>query len=259
MTTGFNQSAPPSSPRTRWRLMLLIAFALLVLTAGLSVWFETRFGVWISDEIDMALAALDAVLKWSGIMDIAPFLRSLGALGVVLGIAIYALGVSVAAPASLMSIALTLTYGYWAIAISWAGATLGLTLTFFIARRFFRRHVDWFCSRYPVTRGIEKALDNNGFWLVFLMRQSPILPFAPQNYLFGMLNVSARDYLIASALGIIPGTIAKIFIIESARASTTSGASWLQFGLAAVGIGATIAIMAWIGRYVRRELDAQTG
>ncbi|MEO0920181.1 MAG: hypothetical protein AAFX98_05720, partial [Pseudomonadota bacterium] len=66
-----------------------------------------------------------------------------------------------------------------------------------------------------------------------------------------------RDYLLGSGLGIVPGTIAKIYVFESARGAISGELSTVQIALVVVGITATLVVMAWVGQYVRRELNAQ--
>lgn len=242
-----NRRAPPSQPG-RWGAPSGTASALtiaLVVFIGASILGYLYAGG--------ALGTSRAEL--TGFMDsVGSSVRQAGWLGIVAIIAAYALGVIVAAPSSLMTLAVTLIYGLWAIPIAWAGAFVGLTVAFALSRTVLSKHVQWFCQRYPFTRGMEAAFQNRGFWLVLLMRQSPVIPFSAQNYLFGMLGTRIPDYLIGSAIGLIPGTVAKVIVFENARTAIDTGPDGSTLAMTALGVAATILVMCILARAVRAEL-----
>ncbi|MEN0000601.1 MAG: VTT domain-containing protein [Pseudomonadota bacterium] len=238
--------------------VIAIAFGVLLGLTIVAIFFDTPFSMSVRDNAMSVAQWAGGIFDGANIALIGETIRNWGLAGAALVTLAYAIGSMIAFPASLMTLVSVLAFGYGAILVTGIGAFLGLAASFFVARRFFQHHIGWLCARYPVTRGIEKALARNGFWIVFLMRQSPIVPFAAQNYMFGMLQTRGRDYLIGSGLGIIPGTIAKVYVFEQARNVVTGGLSPVQIGLIAVGVTATIAVMALVGRYVRRELNAHT-
>jgi uncharacterized membrane protein YdjX (TVP38/TMEM64 family) len=80
---------------------------------------------------------------------------------------------------------------------------------------------------------------------VLLMRLVPILPWEVQNYVAGLTQIAIPKYLIATALGIVPGSAALVFLGES----ITDPTSWQFF--AALGFNAIIMIGApLIARFV---------
>ncbi|MEO1701874.1 MAG: VTT domain-containing protein [Pseudomonadota bacterium] len=238
--------------------ILAIAFGVIIGLTIVAIFFDTPFSMTVRENAIWLSNAAMSIFNGHNIASLGESVRSWGIGGAVLVTLLYALGSMIAFPASLMTFISVLAFGYGAILVTGIGAFVGLTVSFFIGRHFFHQHVGWFCARYPVTRGIEKALMKNGFWLVFLMRQSPIVPFAAQNYMFGMLQTRPRDYLLASGLGIIPGTIAKIHVFESASSAVGGELSHIKLLFLGIGIAATLIVMASVGRYVRRELAAQT-
>ncbi|MEL6202391.1 MAG: VTT domain-containing protein [Pseudomonadota bacterium] len=234
-----------------------IAFGVLVGLAIVAIFFDTPFSMVVRDNVMTVGNRVGAFFSFDTVEAAGQTIRGWGFTGAIGVTLFYALGSMIAFPSSLMTFVSVLAFGYGAIVVTGVGAFMGLTASFFIGRHVFQKHIGWFCSRYPVTRGIEKAVMRNGFWLVFLMRQSPIVPFAAQNYMFGMLQTRPRDYLLGSGLGIVPGTIAKIYVFESARGAISGELSTVQIALVVVGITATLVVMAWVGQYVRRELNAQ--
>ena len=79
-----------------------------------------------------------------------------------------------------------------------------------------------------------------------LLRLSPVVPFNVLNYAFGLTRVSLRDYVVASWIGMMPGTLLYVYLGSIAgdlagaggRASRTP-AEWAFY---AVGLVATIAV-----------------
>ncbi|MEM1378807.1 MAG: VTT domain-containing protein [Pseudomonadota bacterium] len=233
------------------------AFGLLLILTALAIFFDTPYSMAIRDSAGFLIDRVTSLFAFDTVSEVGALLNSLGLAGAIAATLLYAVGAMIAFPSSIMTLVCVLAFGYGAVFVTGFGAFLGLAGSFFVARTFFQRHIDWFCTRYPVTRGIENALQSNGFWLVFLMRQSPIIPFAAQNYMFGMLQTRARDYLLGSGLGIVPGTIAKVYVFEGAASAVTDGLSPVQIALVTIGITATLAVMAIVSRFVRRELNAQ--
>lgn len=58
--------------------------------------------------------------------------------------------------------------------------------------------------------GIDRAIKKDGFKFVFLLRLSPLFPFAASNYLYGLTSVDLVPYVLASWTGMLPGTWAYI-------------------------------------------------
>ncbi len=83
-------------------------------------------------------------------------------------------------------------------------ATTGATLAFLAARYLLR---DWverqFGSRLaPIQEGFAK----NGFSYLMTLRLIPIFPFFIVNLVSGLTRVNVGTYVLATALGIIPGS-----------------------------------------------------
>ena len=211
----------------------------------------------ISYALDLPIALMDRALIVERLRELIEMTRISGGYGVLVIVLLFAAGVVVAAPSALMTYATTLVFGLWAIPISFLGAVIGLMAAFILARLALYKQISWYGQRYPTMRGIENALDKNGFWIIFLLRQSPIIPFSAQNYLFGVLRIPAVTYFVASSLGIIPGTLAKVYIFDMAnKAAMDPTTSTSTYVLGAIGVIATIFVMWLIGRGVANELKA---
>lgn len=229
------------SPRVFWVVSIAVAVALV------TIWLGHRF------DPPYDWPSRDEALRVAGrIVDAA---HGAGVMGVVGVVAAFALGVLLAVPSSIMVFAVTLVYGLWAIPIVFAGAFLGLALAFEIARTTLREDFNLFWHRHiPGTRGITNALESRGLWLVICARICPIIPFSGQNYMFGTLLTPAREYLIGSAIGIVPIILARVYVFDKAAQLVDPMPDMVDLKLFALGLIATVAIIAMLYRPVRDEL-----
>ncbi len=114
------------------------------------------------------------------------------------------------APLTLLSGA---TFGlFWGTIISIIGNTLGASAAFFISRFFLKEYViENLYSKYPTIQKYEARLFSKGIITILILRLIPLFPFNVLNYLLGVTQVTARDYLVGTAIGMIPGTIAYVY------------------------------------------------
>ncbi|QHO56078.1 TVP38/TMEM64 family membrane protein [Arachis hypogaea] len=96
---------------------------------------------------------------------------------------------------------------------------------------------------------IDKAIGENGFRVVTLLRLSPLLPFSLGNYLYGLTSVKFVPYVLGSWLGMLPGTWAYVsagafgraIIQEESDLNVLGGSNQLLtlgLGLLATGLAA---------------------
>lgn len=109
------------------------------------------------------------------------------------------------------------TFGvFWGSIISIIGNILGATAAFFVSRYFLQKYVTKnILSKYPQISTYEKRFFSHGLETVILLRLIPLFPFNALNYLLGVTQVSTRDYVLGTAIGIIPGTIAFVYFGQS--------------------------------------------
>ncbi|XP_021775281.1 uncharacterized protein LOC110739132 [Chenopodium quinoa] len=88
--------------------------------------------------------------------------------------------------------------------------TLAASIAFLIARYFARERILKLVEGNKKFKAIDKAIGENGFRIVALLRLSPLLPFSLGNYLYGLTSVKFIPYVLASWLGMLPGTWAYV-------------------------------------------------
>jgi uncharacterized membrane protein YdjX (TVP38/TMEM64 family) len=152
--------------------------------------------------------------------------------------------------------------GWGLLAVS-IGSTLGATAAFLVGRRLGRDWVQERIGGHDRLRGVDGAIAREGFKVVLLLRLSPLIPYNALNYALSLTGVGLREYVIASWLGMLPGTVLYVALGAGARslaaAMTGEGerpAAWIALGVA--GLAATAAAVWLVTRAARRALAVRT-
>jgi uncharacterized membrane protein YdjX (TVP38/TMEM64 family) len=140
------------------------------------------------------------------------------------------------------------------------GSTAGAAAAFLVARTVAR---DWVSRRIagrPKLAAIGRAVAREDFKLVLLTRLSPVLPFNMLNYALGLTGVRFGNYLLASWIGMLPGTVMYVYLGSAANSvasllSEETPRSTSQQVLFVLGLAATVAAVVIITRAARRALD----
>jgi len=171
----------------------------------------------------------------------------------------YALAVVLFVPGSALTIAGGVTFGLALGTLTvFVGANIGAALAFLIARYVLRDRVEKLLANRPALRAIDRAVETQGWRIVFLTRLSPVFPFSAQNYFYGLTGVTFTQYVAASLVGMFPGTLLYVYIgAAGAEVAEASGgaASWGQTALLVAGLVATAAVVVLVTRVARRELQ----
>ena len=124
----------------------------------------------------------------------------------VIGFLIYTISTALSLPGGLiLSLAVGLVFGRWAgtVLIVFA-ATLGATLVFLAARYLFadiaRKKMGGLAQK------INEGFTQDAFNYLLFLRLVPLFPFWLVNLAPAFTNVSLKTYVIATAIGILPGT-----------------------------------------------------
>lgn len=180
---------------------------------------------------------------WNGPQRLQELVESAGWAGAAVFVVGYAVLVLVPAPASLLTILGGALFGlWWGTLLAWSGALLG---GFLLGRRLGRPAVD------RMLRGrlqqADQVLARHGLAAVLAVRLLPLFPFTPINYASGLLGVRVRDYVLGTAIGIVPGALAY-------AAVGASGADPRGF---VIGVGGLL-VLTLLGGTVGRRLVAGT-
>ncbi|KAL4515816.1 hypothetical protein Ndes2526A_g00520 [Nannochloris sp. 'desiccata'] len=134
-----------------------------------------------------------------------------GPLGYVAYIGVYALLELFAVPAIPLTMTAGVIFGVGAgTAVVSVAATMAATGAFLIARYIARDKIAAWAEKNPKFAAIDRAIGKDGFRVVALLRLSPLLPLAASNYLYGLTSVDLGSYVLASWVGMLPGTLAYV-------------------------------------------------
>ena len=205
MTEGDGKSGAAESPAARRSPVVPIAIGIAVVI-GLVVLFRILpVGAW-----------LGAFKDW---------VRDLGFPGYVLYAVVYAACCVLFVPASLLTLGAGAVYGLGTgVAVVLAGATLGATLSFLLARTLLRDRVEAMTRGNARFRALDRAIGKEGAKIVLLVRLAPVFPFTYINYAFGLTAVRTPAYVLATLVGMIPGTFAFVFLGQAAEEAAKAGA-----------------------------------
>ncbi|XP_062073142.1 uncharacterized protein LOC133777511 [Humulus lupulus] len=139
------------------------------------------------------------------------FIEGYGPAGYALFVAVYAGLEVLAIPAIPLTMSAGLLFGSFigTIIVSISG-TLAASVAFLIARYFARERILKLVEGNKKFLAIDKAIGEDGFRVVTLLRLSPLLPFSLGNYLYGLTSVKFVPYVLGSWLGMLPGTWAYV-------------------------------------------------
>ena len=186
----------------------------------------------------------------------------MGAAGVFVFILVYAVATVLMAPGSILTIGAGFAFGLWKgfLAVS-GGATLGASLAFLVARFIARDKIEAIAQQNEKFRNIDRAIGKQGAKLIFLLRLSPVIPFNLSNYFYGLTAVRFWPYVLASWIGMIPGTFLYVYIGTAGKAAVEAAASggamrhgWQYWTFISVGLAATIAVTIWVTKIARDAL-----
>ena len=178
-------------------------------------------------------------------------------------IVFYVLATVLVLPGSLLTLAAGFLFGLgYGFAIVSFASTTGATCAFLVGRFLAR---DWVAAKLqalPRFSALDKAVGEQGAVVVLLTRLSPLFPFSLSNYGFGLTRVKLGHYVLASWLGMIPGTVLYVYLgsIASNLTSIFTGdlvdlpaSNWLFY----LGLVATVVLTIAITRIATRALNSK--
>lgn len=198
----------------------------------------------------LALSWLFPVQAW--VQAFAAWIGGMGAWGVLIYGAAYAGALVVLLPAAPFTIGAGLIYGLWGFPLALGSATLGASLAFLVSRHLVRGRVARLIANRPGLRAVDRAVAEEGWRVVVLLRLSPLVPFNLQNYACGASSIGFWPYVAATGAGIAPGCLLYVYLGVAGRAGSGGGA--LRWALVALGLAATVAVTLLVGRRARAVL-----
>ncbi len=140
------------------------------------------------------------------------------------------------------------------------GSTLGATAAFLVGRYVARDKIAKKIEGNSTFAAIDEAVADEGWKIVGLTRLSPVFAFVLLNYAFGLTKVSLGQYILASWIGMMPGTVMYVYLGYIAAEVATGGdasSGPLKWVLNIVGLIATVVVTVFVTRIAKRALDSR--
>lgn len=140
------------------------------------------------------------------------------------------------------------------------GATIGAAAAFLLGRTIGRSFVISKLKDYPQFQAVAIAIQRAGFKIVLLLRLVPLLPFNMLNYLLSVTPVSLGEYVLASWLGMMPITLALVYVGTTLKDLSDVTHGWSEFSktrwaLIALGLVVSVILIFCVTRVARRALE----
>lgn len=149
-------------------------------------------------------------------------------------------------PAPAVAMAGGYSFGTWeGFLLTWAGALLGGIISFGLSRFFGRG----FVASSARLAGLDRYVQEHGAILVFVLRLIPLVSFDAISYAAGLSGMSFRKFLLATALGMAPGTFVFVYL---GGASPGPGVWAALIGLAILATAAYLYLRVRL-KYQRRR------
>ncbi len=231
-----NTKTAPTSPLKRWAPVGIIATILIVgYLAGLNKYFSLEF---ITDNRNILMAHVEK-----------NYVLSLAAYFI-----IYTVAVAVSFPgASLITIISGFLFGWFAGGLTTIfAATLGASIIFLAARTSFGELLQEKAGKRIAK--LSKGFQEDAFNYLFILRLAPIFPFWIINLAPALFGMKLAPYVIATFVGIIPGTFAYAYLGQGLGSTIESGGSLVTPTLiAALAVLAIVSAIPLVVKHVKKN------
>lgn len=212
---------------TGWRTLPRLALGVAI--AGLAIWLALN-----RNNLDPEL--------------IESSIRDLGLWAPLAHVVLFAVATVFFAPGAIFGLAGGALFGpLWGTVLNLAGAMLGASASFLIARYVAG---DW--VRRKAGGRIERLIagvEAEGWRFVAFTRLVPLFPFNLLNYALGLTRIPLTHYALASLVCMAPGTLAYAWLGHAGREALAGDATAIRYGLVALAL---LAAVAFLPRLVRR-------
>jgi uncharacterized membrane protein YdjX (TVP38/TMEM64 family) len=173
-------------------------------------------------------------------------------------VAVYIVGTVALLPGTVLSFAGAVLFGpYEGTLYTWVGATIGATLAYLMARVLGRDFVErLFGGRFVA---FDQRIREHGFTGLLIIRLLPLFPFNAVNFGCGLTGIRLRDYVLATAIGIVPGTFVYQFLFAKFGRRILTGGLRLEY-LADPELWLAIALFAGfviVGKWLSKRVSSK--
>lgn len=187
----------------------------------------------------------------------------LGNWGVLIYFVLYIFLVGLTFPTTPLNVGAGILFPFWlgaavALAAGFVAATASFLFIRFVAGDRIRSRL----SRLPNYDDVMQLMENAGVQVVFLVRLNPFIPASLKNYGFSLAGIPLRTYLLGTALGQTPVTLAHVYLGWAGGLAMMAGNEPLsarEYVLLGVGAAFSVVLLFLISWYGRRRTKTASG
>jgi len=199
------------------------------------------------------IAAISLVYAYRGLLNVAAletWVKSAGALGPLLYMALYAVATVLFLPGAVITLAGGALFGpWWGTLYSLTGATFGAAAAFLIARYLAS---DWVHRKAGGwARQLIEGVEQEGWRFIAFVRLVPLFPFNLLNYALGLTRIGLLTYIVASYVFMFPGALAYTYLGYAGREAVAGGEGLIQKGLLALALLGAVAFLPSLVKRLR--------
>lgn len=218
-------------------------------------------GVWLRFGVLVVLLVVAAIAAWRAGVPSTDAIRAVvagsGAVGVLAFVAIYVACTLLVLPKAVLSITAGIAFGFLpGVVVVLVAATAGACAAFVVGRWLGRDAVERMAG--PHLARLDALVARYGFSAIVLMRLVPLIPFTVINYATGLTSVGFRSYAAATAIGIVPGTVAYVALGAFGASPTSPAFIAAVIALAVLTVGGML-IARRRGARERRAVTERDG
>lgn len=140
------------------------------------------------------------------------------------------------------------------------GASIGAGAAFLLGRTIGKSFVVSKLKDYPQFRSVAIAINRSGFKIVLLLRLVPLLPFNMLNYLLSVTPVPIGEYMLASWLGMMPITLALVYVGTTLKDLSDVTHGWSEFSktrwaFIILGLAVSVVLMICVTKVAKAALE----
>jgi len=205
-----------------------------------------------------ALLLLTPIHRWA--TELVGWVHDKGGGAAAIYAALYVIAAVLLLPGSALTLGAGFVYGVvWGTVIVFPAAVVASLIAFGIARRIAHSAVQQRVARHRRFAAIDRAIGRAGFKITMLLRLSPVIPYGLLNFGLGVTSVRFRDYAVATAVGMLPGTVMYVYlgslVTTASDLGHSSGRGWLYWVGGAITVAVAVAVTVVGRRELRRELE----
>jgi uncharacterized membrane protein YdjX (TVP38/TMEM64 family) len=157
-------------------------------------------------------------------------------------------------PASLVGVSAGVAYGaIFGFATASISILTGAAVAFLLSHSLLRPIIERKLRGRPQLSNVDGQIGSQRWRFVFLLRLSPVMPFAATSYALGLTSIALGEYMVGT-LATLPSVM--IYVLAGTAAKTGVSA-WrteensIQFALLALGTLSTVIVVIKIARMLR--------